>query len=203
MTIQEIKEWRETTEPRKDPSVDLIVCATGCKTDDGLMIFSNSVGYVSYPRRWQVDYLKLLEYSYLIKKETGECPPDTRAEFLAESIFDFTTYDSEMSDLFGRKAVEVCTAINDRKTFDYQKEGGGYQWYLIMCNMPFFAGKLEWGTSIRGAWWNLHGSKTFEISSCELWENGAQILTPLQFNVEQWKSFIAAMAIFAAVVDET
>ena len=32
-----------TTVPRKDPSIDLIVYATGCQTDDGLMIFSNRV----------------------------------------------------------------------------------------------------------------------------------------------------------------
>ncbi len=150
-----------------------------------------------------MDYLKLLEHSFAVEKETGGCPPESRFEFLAESIFDFTTYDSGMSDLFGRKAVEVCAAINDRKTFDYQKEADGYQWYLIMCNMPFFAGKLEWGTSIRGAWWDLHGNKTFEISICGLWENNEQILTPLQFNEEQWTSFISAMAIFAAVADET
>ena len=150
-----------------------------------------------------MDYLKLLEHSFTVGKEVMECPPESRFEFLAESIFGFTTYDSDMSDLFGRKAVEVCTAINDRKTFGYQKEGDGYQWYLIMCNMPFFADKLEWGASIRGAWWDLHGSKMFELSSCALWENDHQILTPLQFNEEQWKSFVAAMAIFAAVADET
>ena len=150
-----------------------------------------------------MDYLKLLEYSYAVEKGNGECSPDSRFDFLAESIFDFTTYDSGMSDLFGRKAVEVCTAINDRTTFDYQKDAEGYQWYLIMCNMPFFADKLEWGTSIRGAWWALHGSNTFELESCELWENNEQILTSLKFNEEQWKSFVTAMATFAAVADET
>lgn len=147
-----------------------------------------------------MDYLKLLEYSYAVEKEIRECPPNTNAEFLANSIFDFTTYDSRMDDLFGRKAVEVCAAINDRKTFDYQRTPEGYLWYLIMCNMPFFAGKLEWGTSIRGAWWG--GNETFELSSYGLWENYEQIL-PLKFNKEQWKDFVNAMVIFAAVVDET
>jgi len=32
-----------TAVPRKDPSIDLIVYATGCQTADGLMIFSNRV----------------------------------------------------------------------------------------------------------------------------------------------------------------
>lgn len=148
-----------------------------------------------------MDYLKLLEHSFSVEKDTEECPPGSRFEFLAESVFSFTTYDSGMSVLFGRKAVEVCTAINDRKTFDYQKDEEGYKWYLIMCNMPFFVGKLEWGTSLRGAWWDLNGSKTFELSSCGLWENDEQILTPLEFNEEQWKDFVTAMAVFAAVAD--
>ena len=143
-----------------------------------------------------MDYLNLLNHSFAIEKETGSCPPESRFEFLAENIFNFTTYDSEMSDLFGRKAVEVCIAVNERTTFEYLKSEEGYKWYLIMCNMPFFAGKLEWGTSIRGAWWDLQGSKTFELSSCGLWDGYEQILDPLKFNEEQWMLFVKAMSVF-------
>lgn len=56
-----------------------------------------------------------------------------------------------MSVLFARKAVEVCAAINDRQTFDYINDPNDYLWYLLMCNMPFFAERLECGISIRGA----------------------------------------------------
>lgn len=143
-----------------------------------------------------MDYLKLLEHSFAIEKETRECPSETNSEFLADSIFGFTTYDNEMNDLFGRKAVEVCTAINDRTTFEYQKNKENYKWYLIMCNMPFFTGKLEWGTSIRGAWWGLPLNGYFEISSCGLYDGYRQILTPLKFDKEQWSLFIKVMADF-------
>jgi len=63
-------------------------------------------------------YKQMLEHSYRIIPEMMGCPPESRLEYLGDYIFDFTTYDGEMSALFARKAVEVCAAINDRKTFD-------------------------------------------------------------------------------------
>ena len=110
-----------------------------------------------------MDYLELLEHSY---KTNASCLGKTsRLNYLSENIFGFTTYDSEMGDLFGMKAVEVCEAINNKQTFEYQKQPDGYMWYLIIVNMPFFTNKLDWGTSIRGAWWSLYGDETFKINS--------------------------------------
>lgn len=70
------------------------------------------------------DYKELLEHSYRVATESFECAPESRLEYLGDYIFDFTTYDGEMSVLFSRKAVEVCAAINNRLTFDHiaQKE---------------------------------------------------------------------------------
>jgi hypothetical protein len=115
-------------------------------------------------------------------------------EFLSEHIFDFTTYDSAMSELFACKALEVASAISDRTTFEYIKDGERHQWFLIMCNMPFFYPKLEWGTSIRGAWWD--SRNPVEISSCGLWIGDEQVLT-LTLNAEEWNDFIKAMIEFA------
>lgn len=139
-----------------------------------------------------MDYLKLLTHSFEQEK-FNECPPCSRLEFLAESLFNFTTYDSDKSELFGRKAVEVCEAINERKTFEYIESDEGHTWFLIMCNMPFFAEKLSWGTSIRGAWWD---SKQFKVESCGMWIEGEQCLC-LEFTEVEWKKFIAAVVEFA------
>jgi len=133
-------------------------------------------------------YLKILQYSFA-NEQGNECPPATPAAFLSESIFDFTTYDGDMDDLFGRKAVEVCRAISERKTFAYIEDPANYQWYLLMCNMPFFYPKLSWGGSIRGAWW-VH--KPITIESCGLWSDGEQILS-LTFSQEEWEKFIVAV----------
>lgn len=144
-----------------------------------------------------MDYLELLENSFAIEKETFECPTNSRFKYLAESIFDFTTYDDSMSDLFGRKAVEVCAVINDGKTFDYIEDAENYKWFLLMCNMPFFANKLEWGTSIRGAWWGASPGEQIEFQSCGLWVGDEQCAEPMEFSVSEWRKFVAAVVAFS------
>lgn len=60
------------------------------------------------------DYKGLLEHSFQMEQlGLGGCPPESRLEFLSESIFNFTTYDDEMAQLFGRKALfmKIGTAL--------------------------------------------------------------------------------------------
>jgi len=145
-----------------------------------------------------MNYLKLLENSYKVEKEhMSECGPDSRLEYLSRNIFDFTTYDSQIDELFARKAVEVCEAINNRQTFEYIKDTENYKWYLIMCNMPFFYCRLEWGTSVRGAWWI--GSN---FQTCGLWNGYDQLYEPIAFTDKEWINFINAVIEFART-DET
>jgi hypothetical protein len=137
---------------------------------------------------------ELLEHSFNLTRGFGGDREMSRMEFLADHIFDFTTYDTDMGELFARKAVEVCAAINESKTFDYIKDADNYRWFLLMVNMPFFAGRLEWGTSVRGAWWD-HGAQKLE--SCGLWRDGQQVLS-MEFPRSEWMRFIAALVGFAA-----
>jgi hypothetical protein len=137
---------------------------------------------------------ELLEHSFNLTRGFGGGHEMSRLEFLAEYVFDFTTYDTEMGELFARKALEVCAAINDGKTFDYIKDADNYRWYLLMVNMPFFAGRLEWGTSVRGAWWD-HGAQKLE--SCGLWREGEQVLS-MEFPRSEWARFVAALVEFPA-----
>jgi hypothetical protein len=54
--------------------------------------------------------------------------------------------------------IEVIECIVNKTTFDYQnKSQKHYENYIMMCNAPFLVGKLEWGTSIRGAWLDEYG----------------------------------------------
>jgi len=146
-----------------------------------------------------MDYKLLLEHSYTMTAETVECRPETRLEYLGDHIFDFTTYDGEMSSQFALKAVEVCAAINDGTTFDYIKDAENYRWFLLMCNMPFFSDKLEWGMSIRGAWWGAMPGEQIEFQSCGLWMGDEQLTDTLKFSADEWKKFIAAVVDFAEV----
>ena len=148
-----------------------------------------------------MDYLKLLEHSFKMASEQNQ--EISKFEYLSINIFDFTTYDGEMDALFAKKALEVCIAITEKNTFDYIRDHDNYKWYLIMVNMPFFNKKLEWGTSIRGAWWDCYGNKKLELSSCGLYENEEQILEPLKFDEGEWTTFVKAMAAFIESGNDT
>ena len=144
------------------------------------------------------DFRALLEHSFQTTKDFQDGRL-SRLEFLADYLFDFTTYDPEAGELFAGKAVEVCAAINDGRTFDYIKDADNYRWFLLMVNMPFFAGRLEWGTSVRGAWWD-HGAQKLE--SCGLW-CGSEQVPSMEFRRSEWMRFIAALVEFAADGVET
>ena len=101
-----------------------------------------------------MNYKKILSRLYEESKE--DCiPPENKYQFLGSTVFDFTTYDSEMDELFAKNMLEVIECILNRTTFEYQaisKEK--YVNYLTMVNMPFLNEILEWGGSIRGAWFD-------------------------------------------------
>lgn len=138
-------------------------------------------------------YKELLEHSYEVARQETGCPPESRLEFLAEEIFDFTTYENVNSVLFATKAVEVVDAINHGKTFDYIVDEENHTWYLIMVNMQFFSNRLNWGGSIRGAWWD--DEQTFQ--SCGLWAGDKQLYEEMKFNSDEWREFMIAVVDFA------
>jgi len=102
-------------------------------------------------------FLKTLEDDYtefFYSNPKYEDYPSSRIEYIAEIVFGFETYESEVKALLCEKALEVCEAITKRKTFEYIATEEGNKWYLILTQMPFFQNKIEWGCSIRGAWWD-------------------------------------------------
>lgn len=142
-----------------------------------------------------MDYQQLLTDSYLAS-ETVASEPVSRLEFLANAVFEFTTYDREMSETLARKALEVCGALNRDTTQEYIADVPDYLWYIIMCNMPFFAHRIDWGTSIRGAWWDT-GNSGFELQSCGLWMDVKQLCDAIKFTRDEWILFIDAITEFA------
>ncbi|HMK58065.1 MAG TPA: hypothetical protein VK462_03340 [Nitrososphaeraceae archaeon] len=79
----------------------------------------------------------------------------SKISFIASMVFDIYTYDDYVDALFANKMIDVIKAIISKRTFDYHRHGENeenYLNYLTMVNFPFLKGKLEWGTSIRGAW---------------------------------------------------
>lgn len=143
-----------------------------------------------------MNYLELLENSYEQYKGFQSDPTMERLVFLAENVFDFTTYETVVASFMAQKCLEVCKTLSEKTTFDYIKSEEGNLWYLVMVNMPFFENKLEWGTSIRGAWWNLYGDKSFILESHGLYVGYEQLLK-IEFGEKQWSQFINAMIEFA------
>lgn len=146
-----------------------------------------------------MDYLQLLEHSFKVHNEChSNCPSASRLDFVGGQIFDFTTYNSEVSAVFAAKAIEVCHAISEGTTFEYIKDESNHYWYLLMCNMPFIASKINWGVSIRGAFWDQPLREThFVVDSCGLWK-GADQLGQLRLTREGWQLFVKALEEFTA-----
>lgn len=145
------------------------------------------------------NWLQILKDSYQKAQELQDETPVSHLDFLGNSIFCFTTYDASMSALFALQAIHVCEVIqhNSRK---YLREHDkppllyDYQWYLIMVNMPFFKGRLEWGTSIRHAWWD---PSSISMYFLDLWQGDEQLNYPIDFTLNEWILFIDACIEFA------
>lgn len=111
-------------------------------------------------RKSQQEYLVILEKFYQEGKGS-ECPPHNRLAFLGRHVFRFTTYDGKVDEHFSALMIETIKYIVHSAVFKYiNKDHMNYMNYLTMVNMPFLKDKLEWGTSIRGAWFDdyTHGS---------------------------------------------
>ena len=103
-------------------------------------------------------YKQILEELYKEEIEDGCVAPSEKLEYVGGHVFDFTTYDGGLDIIFANKMLEVIECIVNKTTFDYQnKSQEHYENYILMCNAPFLVGKLEWGTSIRGAWLDEYG----------------------------------------------
>lgn len=138
-----------------------------------------------------MNYLKMLEDGYIAECKFREI--HSKLEFLSDEIFNFTAYDTEIAELFATKAIEVCNAITDGSTFEYIKDPENYRWFLIMCNFPFFYNRIEWGTSVRGAWWQ------YEIwfYSSGLYNGEEQLQDEIKFTRKEWEKFTKAISEFA------
>ena len=126
--------------------------------------------------------------------------PLERYEYVCE-IFDITTYCSGISEIIGKRIIDVCEAITDGKTFEYI--GGSEEdevWYIVVCNFPFIYPKLNWGGSIRGAWWD--HTDEFKFSTCYMVVDGEQQLDWC-LSRDEWFCFIRAIIEFAReIADE-
>lgn len=139
-----------------------------------------------------MNYLKILEESFEYSKELN---PDywkdaTKIEFLSSEIFNIVTYENNVSSFLGYKILEICKNISNNTTFEYIKDEENNFYYLTLINLPFLMEKIEWGGSVRGAWWDW-GIKL----DADLCYKGEDIRLTFETG-EEWKEFVDAMLEF-------
>ena len=92
-------------------------------------------------------------------EHTGYIDGLTKYGFICE-LFDLATYDDDVGERWGRAIIEVMRAIDKQETFEYIKESDDqYERYLIVANLLNRYGLLDWGGSIRGAWFAYDSGK--------------------------------------------
>ena len=79
-------------------------------------------------------------------------------EWAANYIFELITYDAALDEKFVKDIIEVCKVIIDKRNYDYIKDDNNYIKYILVCQLLDRFQWINWGTSIRGAWFEL--SKT-------------------------------------------
>jgi len=107
-------------------------------------------------------FIKVLEENYVMHNIEMDRSFSSKEDYLSSVIFNFDIYDSDTSVIFAQKMISVLSCISNETTFEYiNHSNANYMNYLTMINMPFLKNKIEWGTSVRGAW--LDDTKSFVI----------------------------------------
>lgn len=79
----------------------------------------------------------------------------TKYEWAASNIFDLVTYDGSLDEYFVDTIIEVCKVIFERRNFEYIENQNRYLKYIIVCQLLNKFRWIDWGTSIRGAWFEV------------------------------------------------
>lgn len=106
-------------------------------------------------------------------------------EWFCGVIFNIVTYDSYLDELFAKKIIEVCEVILNKTNFEYIKDETNYTNYIIVCQLLKSKNWLDWGTSIRGAWF-MTGPYGDPILSRRITSSGVQV----DFHVDNIKALI-------------
>ena len=85
----------------------------------------------------------------------ADCYDDaSKYKWAASNVFDLTTYDGDLDERFVKAIIEVCKVIFEKSNFNYIEGDGNYVKYILVCQLLDKFQWIEWGTSIRGAWFD-------------------------------------------------
>lgn len=133
----------------------------------------------------------------------------TKYEWAAMNIFDLCTYDGSLDEKFVKAIIEVCNVILEDRNFEYIKDEKNYIKYILVCQIFEQFRWIDWGTSIRGAWFQRENFKRFGgvesivskdiLEECKWWtvENGEWTehkIDAVPFTVENLKTLVEFMS---------
>lgn len=113
-----------------------------------------------------MDVLKIFEWNYA-EYIINTCGT-TKHEWAASHIFDLVTYDGGLDELFVKKIIEVCKVILDKTNYEYIKDENNYINYILVCQILDRFDWIEWGTSIRGAWFGPSMNPRYLLEGTEI-----------------------------------
>lgn len=130
--------------------------------------------------------------------------PVSKYEWAAHRVFDLVTYDSSLDEMFVKDIIEVCKEILEERTYEYIRDQDNYIKYILVCQILDKFHWIEWGTSIRGAWFEVDirhfgpGVETTNYSKdildeLEWWGDEHHVIEKVPFTVENIKAFIEFM----------
>lgn len=83
----------------------------------------------------------------------------TKYEWAACYIFDLYTYDTALDEKFVKSIIEVSKAIIDMETYNYIENRDNYLKHILVCQLLYHFNWINWGTSIRGPWFESDSRK--------------------------------------------
>lgn len=130
--------------------------------------------------------------------------PDSKYTWAANRIFNLTTYDSSLNELFVKNILEVCKVILEDRNYEYIEDRENYIKYILVCQLLEEFDWIEWGTSIRGAWfdtdifYNILEKKYINrsrdiLDELEWWDDEHHKIEKVPFTVDNLKSLIKFM----------
>lgn len=128
----------------------------------------------------------------------------SKYEWAALNIFGLVTYDSGMDELLVKNILEVCKVILKHRNYEYINNENNYLKYIIVCQLLHNLRWIEWGTSIRGAWfeeynfkpWGCDEAVTSEdiLEELEWWDPEHKVIPGVQFSPENLEDLLIFMS---------
>ena len=107
---------------------------------------------------------------------------DSKYQWFVDKILGLTTYDYEVSELFGWKIIDVCKAILDGKITEYIKDETNNTIYILVCNLLNSKAWIKWGADfttvsfceygdadpiVNWWYWDEEGEHVHRVAFCE------------------------------------